>query len=325
MVLSPTARTVAIAFACLIFCHQQTHAFTTSITPSSRLWGLSRSSYSPSLLRSSEEAVEGDDDDAELPDAESPGVDPQEDNATAAFIEAVTAASEDVMEQVERFSDKDREERQELKRTLLQLGASYDRGFGASPKARQEAIVAIEQLELLNTEEWAARGISGNETSPLEGSWRMIWTNAQDVLVLGASPVATVGAIYQVFCPPVVTNIIDFIPRAQALIPPSMGNINSLFRAEVTTRASVRPNRPNRVGLVFEKVNLKPVKVLGVEVSDNFPALGFDLPRINIPATDPETGLGFFDVSYLDDEMLIIRQNAPGGLFVLIKCPNNDP
>jgi hypothetical protein len=45
------------------------------------------------------------------------------------------------------------------------------------------------------------------------------------------------------------------------------------------------------------------------------------LPRISLP----EDGPGYFDTTYLDEEMLIIRQNAPGGLFVLAKVPDNDP
>ena len=243
-------------------------------------------------------------------------------DATQDAVDAFGNATKDVLKNVTEFFDENREERQALKRTMLQLGASYDRGFGASPKARKDAESTIVALELLNQETWAAQGILGNETSPLEGSWRMIWTNAQDVLVLGASPVATVGAIYQVFEPPVVTNIIDFIPRAQALLPPSMA-MKSLVRAKVTTRASVRPNRPSRVGLVFEKVQLQPVELLGYQV--NLPPLGVDLPRINLAGSNPEDGPGYFDVTFLDKEMLIIRQNTPGGLFVLVKVPNNDP
>jgi hypothetical protein len=151
----------------------------------------------------------------------------------------------------------------------------------------------------------------------------MIWTDAQDVLVLGASPVASIGAIYQVFSPPVVTNIIDFIPRAQALLPPALVK-PTLFRAEVGTRASVRVSRPNRVGLDFEKVKLTAVEVLGIKVGENLPPLGFNLPQINLPGSDPDKP-GYFDVTFLDDEMLIIRQNAPGGMFVLVKVPENDP
>jgi hypothetical protein len=208
-----------------------------------------------------------------------------------------------------------------LKAKLLQLGASYDRGFGASSSARQEVLGVIDGLEAVNPETNATRGIAGDEPSPLEGSWRLIWTTAQDVLVLAASPLSTVGAIYQVFAPPVVTNIIDLLPRAQALFPPSLLP-QSLLRAEVTTRASPRRDKMNRVGLVFEAVKLKPIEVFGYDAGQ-FPPLAFDLPKI--PGTDLESSPGYFDVTYLDSELLIIRQNAPGGLFVLAKVDGNDP
>jgi hypothetical protein len=232
-------------------------------------------------------------------------------DATDDALKAFGNATKDVMDDVSEFLDKDRQEREALKQTMLQLGASYDRGFGASPKARKDAESTIVALELLNPETWAAKGILGNETSPLAGSWRMVWTNAQDVLILGASPVATIGAIYQVFEPPVVTNIIDFIPRAQALLPPSLA-MNTQVRAEVTTRASIRPNYRNRIGLDFEKVAVKPIEILGQNVS--LPPLAFDLPRISLP----EDGPGYFDTTYLDEEMLIIRQNAPGGKLLFV-------
>ena len=208
-----------------------------------------------------------------------------------------------------------------LKRRLLELGASYDRGYGATDQARGKVELTIQALERWNPTMDAARGIANGIDSPLTGSWRMIWTTAQDVLVLGASPVATTGAIYQVFDPPIVTNVIDFIPRIQSLFPSSLFP-SSLIRAEVTTRASPRSSMPMRIGLTFESVKLKPVRLLGLEV-DSLPPVAFDLPQI--PGANSETSPGYFDVSYLDDEMLIIRQNAPGGLFVLVKTDDNSP
>jgi PAP_fibrillin len=214
-----------------------------------------------------------------------------------------------------------------LKRELYQLGASFDRGFGASPSARTKATTVIEELERLNPESSAARGIVGGEQerSPLSGSWRMIWTTALDVLLLNASPIFIAGAIYQVFDPPLVTNVIDFLPRAQSLFPPDVVP-NSLLRAKVLTKASPRQSMPNRVGLVFEKVQIQPLQVLGMEL-DMVPPLAFNLPKL--PGTDyteaSPSSPGFFDVTYLDTELLIIRQNAPGGLFVLLKVDSIDP
>ena len=218
--------------------------------------------------------------------------------------------------------------REKLKQSLIKLGASYDRGYGSTSSSRNEVEGIIDRLEALNPTSDAARGITGDGSlAPLKGIWRMVWTTATDVLTLAASPFTTVGSIYQVIEPPVATNIIDFIPRAQALFPPGVFP-STLIRAEVTTRASSRPGYPLRVGLIFESVKVKPIELLGVQTQGVLPPLSFTLPQINIqnlPGVDPENPPGFFDVSYLDEEMLIIKQNAPGGLFVLIKADSFDP
>jgi hypothetical protein len=249
-----------------------------------------------------------------------------------------------------------------LKRQLFELGASFDRGFGASPRARDQADSVIAQLQPFNPEPQAARGIDGKNTGnnndndedgssssstntaavPLKGSWRMIWTTASDVLLLSASPAFCVGAIHQVFEPPVVTNVIDFSPRAQLLLPPNLVP-NTLLRAKVKTRSSSRRRSsksntddgdllPNRVGLVFEAVQLQPLQVLGMDI-DVFPQIGFDLPKIPmllpdslLPAgmLDGPDSPGYFDVLFLDYELLVIRQNAPGGLFAFVKVDSID-
>lgn len=137
-------------------------------------------------------------------------------------------------------------------------------------------------------------------------------------------------------------NIIDFIPRAQTFLPSSISP-PSLLRAEVTTRASSRNGRTDRVGLVFEELKLQPIELLGQKV-DNLPPLSVDftwpqsiidqlaefVPGLdslgfssggNVDADTP----GYFDVVYLDDELLIIQQQAPGGVFALVKVDSCDP
>jgi hypothetical protein len=180
----------------------------------------------------------------------------------------------------------------------------------------------IKELKQLNPETNASRGINGDgEASPLSGSWRMIWTSAQDVLVLGASPVSTVGAVYQVFEPPMVTNIIDLLPRAQSLLPISILP-SSMLRIKVSTRASPRNDSLMRLGLVFESVEFRPVELLGLEVTNTLPPFAFEIPRIKGVGSD---GAAYFEVSYLDEDLLIIQQNNPGGLFALSRTKEYDP
>jgi hypothetical protein len=189
-------------------------------------------------------------------------------------------------------------------------------------------------LESYNQEEAAARGVTGKDdrkemfssTSnkcPLQGSWRMLWTTGQDVLVLDANPVVTTCAIHQVFEPPVVTNVIDVQPRFQALFPPSTIG-NSLLRARVVTRANQRQGRPNRIGLVFERVQLQPLQLLGSDI-DVFPPLGFDLPRFGAAGMEPTNAdsPGFFEVTYLDKDVLVYEQQF-GGKFVFMKVDDLD-
>lgn len=81
-----------------------------------------------------------------------------------------------------------------LKRELYQLAASYDRGFSATPRARQEASRIIQKLAAINPTTDASWGIDGGADVradvPLKAIWRMIWTSALDVVSLGASPLA---------------------------------------------------------------------------------------------------------------------------------------
>jgi len=227
-------------------------------------------------------------------------------------------------------------ERNELKKELLKLSASYDRGYGATSTSRDAANDIIDRLKILNPTQNASQGIDGDDTdenTPLKGIWQMIWTTAADVLILNASPFSTVGAIYQVITdPPIITNVIDLIPRSQALLPINVAP--SLLRLEVTTRAKSRSD-PNRIGLIFEKVQAQPMQILGFDNLDFLPPLKFNLPTLsNIPEIvqstlnidmNSDTAPGFFDVLYLDDELLIIRQNDPGGIFVLVKSDSFDP
>lgn len=228
------------------------------------------------------------------------------------------------------------EDRSMLKQKLLTLSASYDRGYGATPSSRAEFESTINSLSKLNPTEDARLGVDQSSESssaaPLRGIWQMVYTTAQDVLLLNASPIFTIGAIYQVATElPKIINVIDLIPRVQALLPPNV--LPSLIRLEVTTRAQSRQSMVNRIGLNFETVQAQPKQILGVDTK-SLPALKFKLPSIGpdlaekaIESLNLENveNPGYFDVLYLDEEILIIQQNAPGGLFVLVKSDSYDP
>jgi hypothetical protein len=142
----------------------------------------------------------------------------------------------------------------------------------------------------------------------------------------------TPSAIYQdIRNPPAAINIIDFIPRAQSLLPPSISP-PLLLHARVSTRAPSRSCKYNRVGLLFEGLELQPIELLGRRV-DGLPPLlvDFTWPGTllkELAALVPGLGYallgsvnddapGYFNVEYLNNKLLIIRQQwirqAPGG------------
>ena len=278
-------------------------------------------------------------------------------NYESSFVAAAAvsdATMKDSNNNSQNKDDKDEDEninssRTELKRQLLSLAASYDRGFSSTPTVRQSVEDIIHQLAMINpNKDKASQGMNGSNDNddtngdvPLKGIWRLIWTTAYDVVSLGASPIVAPSAIYQdIRYPPTIINIIDFIPRI--LLGPT-----SLLRAKVTTRASIRD--VNRVGLIFEGVVLQPMELLGQKVDTLLPpilTLDFTLPQtiirqlINlVPGlnTDDDSSNkekignnndespGYFDVEYVDEELLIIRQQVPGGVFALVKVDSCDP
>ena len=220
---------------------------------------------------------------------------------------------------------RDAPDRFRVKQELILMGASYDRGFGASPSARRKVTDMVDELVATNPCQHASRNIDGKEEttdveSPLKGNWRLVWTTAQDILALNASPFTVVGAIHQVVEPPIITNIVDFIPRAQELVAPDKIR-STLFRGKVKTKASAsKKNNPLTVDVTFESVNVKAVEVLGRKIGSALPALAMNLPKLpGTPSDGNGSSLRHLDIVYLDKNMLITKQNAPGGTNVFVK------
>jgi hypothetical protein len=226
-----------------------------------------------------------------------------------------------------------------LKRDLLATAAAYDRGYGATRGVRDKVDALIEDLSRYQAIDDVATGfaldldssgeyfVDNSSTalppppSPLKGCWQMVWTTAYDVLSL-ATPITTVSAIYQDIDPSTnsAINIIDLIPRSQAFLPPQFPT--PVTRLQVQTKATRRG--PKRVGLLFESVEVQPLKNIFKDSFLPFP-LKVDLPTKYLEDFfKGEESPGYFDVSYVDEDMLIIQQNAPGGCFVLVQVDSTD-
>jgi hypothetical protein len=222
----------------------------------------------------------------------------------------------------------------QLKRDIITLAAAYDRGFGATANVRDKMDRLILDLSrYLDFEDVAVfsdegtGALSSHEDSdsapplsPLNGTWQLIYTNAFDVLSL-ATPLNTVSAVYQELNlrKGTAVNIIDLIPRIPTSFFSSMPNF--LTRLKVKIKAYRRG--PKRVGLTFESIEVQPLKDM---IQLPFTPIKFDLPTKYLTdiLSSSYDSPGYFDVRYVDEDMLIIQQNAPGGYFVSVKVSSAD-
>lgn len=230
--------------------------------------------------------------------------------------------------------------RDELKLQLLRVCAACNRGFGATELDRASVNYLLLSLCAVNPCPEATAGLAGSETAerwvgrglenadwadgtvangPLEGVWRLIYTNATDVLSLDSNPFAGVGPISQeISLPNSVVNVIELYPRAISLLP--AGTFSTSTRLRVGTRARARTT--SRVGLTFETVSVEARDLLGMDLSKLLPTLSIPLPTVpgsNAAGADRDDSPAFFEVAYLDSELLVILQNQPGGAFVLVR------
>lgn len=221
-----------------------------------------------------------------------------------------------------------------LKAQLYARCATSSRGFGATRSDREGIQSIIDNI--IATGAGVKEPTQGLMRSalypgtlapdgPLLGTWQLLYTTASDVLSLEGNPLIQVQSIYQIFrANGFITNIIDLGPRTASIIRNPLGD--SVLRQMVGTRGAARS--PTRVGLSFESITSKPVSLLGQDVS-NLPPLSFDLPKLgdifNIGADSTTLdGASYFDILYLDNDLLVVTQSQPGGMFVLTKRPDLD-
>ena len=118
--------------------------------------------------------------------------------------------------------------------------------------------------------------------------------------------------------------------RLLANLPPDAASkLATTTRLRVQTRA--RPRSATRVGLSFERVGAEQLAILGQAVPDWLPKPKVDLPQLGLDVQrrifsvgddedprDAASNPAFFDVMYLDDELLVIKQGSPGGMFAAV-------
>ena len=214
---------------------------------------------------------------------------------------------------------------------LLKTCATIDRGFFATRSERERINKQIDELiESGSGLEDPTMGLVGSNSDlhadskvPLEGLWSLVYTDAFDVVSLASSPLTALRGIYfEIDRNGESSNIIDFAPRFEANIPAKI-SLGSTLRARVKTRSKALS--PTRVGLSFTGVAFEPQSLLGFDVRfappfvldfPALPSLGFETDS---SGDTNDNGTGFYDVRYLDDELLILNQNQPGGVFISTK------
>jgi PAP_fibrillin len=205
----------------------------------------------------------------------------------------------------------------ELKRDLLDCVNGCNRGIAASKATRDTVLGIVRELELRGRS-WTPPLSGGEDT--LVGKWRLVFTNALDVLSLSLLPFL-LGQIYQnvesgdglgrymiynevelepLFAP--VTNAFDFV-----------GDCKSRIRvtAEGVLSGS---DEAARVDVTFVRSAVEGVSLFGWDVSG--------LPKLEVPLNSP---VGYIETPYVDETMRIARSpptpNAPqnNNYFILLR------
>lgn len=187
-----------------------------------------------------------------------------------------------------------------------------NRGLAASPSAKTDVLALIEQLERLNPTP------EPNESTLLTGEWKLLYTNALDVLSLGLlAPIALVSEVFQnVFEAPEDKGY-DYDIKNIVQLEPSFAPVSNAFFGRtwtsVTVSATGIKKSSSRVDITFVDSVIKPESVAGFDVPDV-------LPPFRIRLGSP---VGYIETTFLDEDIRVAR--APPGsiqgenLFVLLR------
>ncbi|CAN6298831.1 unnamed protein product [Urochloa humidicola] len=216
------------------------------------------------------------------------------------------------------------------KHELLRLVQETRRGFEAGPDQRaaiEEAVVAVEELG-------AGEG-APLDLAALDGTWRLCYTSASDVLVLFEAaerlPLLQVGQIYQKFeCKDqsdggIVRNVVRW--SIENLLEDQEG-------ATLMVSAKFVVLSKRNIFLQFEEVAVENIKISEQLQALIAPAI---LPRsflslqilqfirtfrAQVPVSSPERQSpgGLYYLSYLDRDMLLGRSVGGGGVFIFTRA-----
>jgi len=205
------------------------------------------------------------------------------------------------------------EDRAALKAELLGACLGLNRGFSATAAEARRVQGLVELLEADNPNPMPTQGLEFG-TSPLSGDWRLVYTNALDVLTVALVPAVAVGQVYQNINGDAseITNVIDLQPSAAPLL--NAAGASTVARLKV--KASGKVESGTRVAIKFISSEFSPRTFLGQEVSGLLPAPRFSFPQVANP-------IGWIENTYVDDSLRVCRAIGDN-VFVLTRVSDYD-
>lgn len=210
----------------------------------------------------------------------------------------------------------------ELKCELYATLSSVNRGFSITPTLRAQVDNLLSQIE---REGGDRVSLDERQRSVFCGNWRLIYTNALDVLFLGLlSPLSILtNQIYQTVEQRddtdentyTLKNIIEFEPLLSTVLNVNTTDRRTFTKVTVTAKGVVQTNDYKSTALTFENVQVSPESILGFEVPSQLKALS---PTVKIGSP-----VGVLQTTYLDEDIRIGRAEQPQGninsVFVFIR------
>lgn len=193
---------------------------------------------------------------------------------------------------------------EKTKEALIRDCVGSNRGLSSTSEERKGIASLIERLEMMNPNPSPNDGFADG-TSPLTGEWKLLYTDALDVLSLGWLPGIVVAQIYQNVGPDgtEISNIVELQPSLVPIIP------SSVLRLTVAAKGTIASSK--RLNLTFISSKFAPVSFLGMEVESTLPPLKIDFPQVI-------NNVGWLDHTFVDEDIRVGR-SIGDNCFVLLR------
>jgi PAP_fibrillin len=203
-----------------------------------------------------------------------------------------------------------------IKSELLNLINGTNRGLDATKDVKRSVLELVKQLDNKG-ESFAAT----ENPELLCGTWRLIFTNALDILSLSLLPFVRIGPIFQnveagdTAGEYTIYNVVDLTPPFEPVLNAFDLLGPSVTRIRVTAKGTTSSFAPQKLDIKFVRSAVEGVSLLGFDVSD-LPVLATGISN---------SAVGYVDTIFIDNDIRIARapptRNAPNdsNYFVLLR------